>query len=309
MLSEKFINRVKIAYGFQDPRFSKLGREYFRYVYKITDPKGKFILRALPQNQDFDQPQRALNILKYLEAHQFPAPRLAQSLKGEDLIPLNGKYSAFLTTYIEGGHPLKSIPTMTKLGTLSARIHNLDQAQPYPFKAVWSIKDERQVLMEKLGEIDTSKLAHRELIPKITHQFLSLPGLEDLPKTLIHTDIHERNTIQTAAGDFVLIDWDDAGRGVTILDLAYVLSQVCITFKSQASLRPIFQRNLAKAFIEGYYQLRSLNKAEIKHLILAMQFCALAYTIHYWVPKIDLQNWARYNFEANEGVNLLRGIV
>jgi thiamine kinase-like enzyme len=47
----------------------------------------------------------------------------------------------------------------------------------------------------------------------------ALPDFTSLPKSIIHTDVHVGNVIETKTGDMYLIDCDGLAIGTRIFDL------------------------------------------------------------------------------------------
>lgn len=108
----------------------------------------------------------------------------------------------------------------------------------------------------------------------------------DLSQSLIHTDIGPHNAIKRHDGSIVLVDWDDAGVGTTILDLGFPL--IC-HFVSEDL---IFERENAKAFYDAYFSKRKLSTAERALIFDAGLFFALMY-----VPYGETQkHWERIKF-------------
>ena len=294
-MDKNLIEEIKLNYGLPVRGTIILGNESFRYVYKLLTDSDAYILRLFPLDRDFEKISHDIEIIKFLEENDFPTQKLIKTINGEYISKIDGRNSV-VTTYIKGDHPNLSIETMLKMGELMGILHNLD-CKKYPFRTGWNVQSEIYEIRTKVKQLDLSKLKHSEIIPDVINALELLPSFDNLPQTIIHTDMHPKNMIKTSDNKYCFIDWDDAGIGTTILDLGYVLSQVCIGYGENDSNNLILNEDLVKAFLDGYYSQRDLSKAEKDSLIYAMQACALLYTIQYWQPVIDKINWERYKIE------------
>lgn len=64
---------------------------------------------------------------------------------------------------------------------------------------------------------------------------------------LVHGEINWANVRQRRDGTLVILNWDEAGHGATVLDAGYPLITVFLTEKLH------FQRHQAQAFYQGYF--------------------------------------------------------
>lgn len=184
---------------------------------------------------------------------------------------------------------------MRQMGELTARLHLLGENKLYSNKASWNIVKTRKFFLQQVQKTKYHKLKYwNDVIPNATQAFKTLPNMESLPQSIIHTDIHPGNIIQTNNSGLIITDWDDAGVGPAILDVGYILVHQCITFARKNSFKPIIHNDFAKSFLDAYEKLRPLTKQELKNLTYAMRFGALAYVFHWWVPVVAMINWIRY---------------
>src|SRR5262249_16529810 len=101
----------------------------------------------------------------------------------------------------------------------------------------------------------------------------ALSDLDALPSSLIHFEANLKHAIQKPEGTIILLDWDEAGRGATVLDPLYHL----ISYFVSEDL--MFDANLARAFYSTYLSKHPLSAQELNHLFDASLFHALRYLI------------------------------
>jgi hypothetical protein len=61
---------------------------------------------------------------------------------------------------------------------------------------------------------------------------------------------------------------------------------------------------LIKALMAGYYSVKMLSQEEKENMIYAMQQFTLIYAVQHWVPRIDIQNWKRYQLLKKESPHI-----
>jgi len=99
-----------------------------------------------------------------------------------------------------------------------------------------------------------------------------------LPTAVVHGDPWPGNAIRTARDEVTLIDWENAGLGVPLLDLGYCLLECHLDARlpgenpSARHIRPDEDRIVAVA--AGYSQCRRLQPAERDLLPDGMRFAA-----------------------------------
>ena len=101
--------------------------------------------------------------------------------------------------------------------------------------------------------------------------FDSIPDISSFPKTLIHTDIGLHNTVVNSAGEIIFIDWDDAGVGYRILDIAFPLLSIFVEGN-------VFNRKCAEAFYKTYFSETHLPLTENEKTALfdvSLFFCLI----------------------------------
>lgn len=306
MDNRKILDDIESNYGLVATSIKPLGSESYRYVYLLTTPKEKYILRMFPEDRSVDQIKKDIEILKFLEKNDFPTQRIIVNKKGSFISKILNKNS-IITTFIEGVEPQYNKETLFEVGKLMARLHNI-KCSDYSYTSNWDPKSELKILKEHLAKIDLSKTEHSGIIPEVLKRIEELPDLTSLPKTIIHTDIHPRNMVKGNNNNYYFIDWDDAGLGLSVMDIGFVLGQVCMGYSIHKGGEPKsldFDEDLAKSFLSGYYSVRKLSAEEKQMLVYAMQACTLIYVIHYWSGNIDFECFKKYKIQEKNKEKLI----
>ncbi len=246
-----------------------------RLVYEIMAKEGKFILKVTDKSKTKEDLERDTFIFQFLKDVGFShSPFLLKTKSGENFIQKDNAF-IYLQEYIEGQIPESSIANHQKLGEITAKIH---QIKDYPHQTSFTIESIKSDLI-KTAESVPFKKEYEALID-------SLPDPSGLPECLIHTDIGLHNTIQKPSGELILVDWDDAGVGKRILDIAFPLISQFVTYDL------VFREDDARAFYKTYMDHNELTDQEKELLFNASLFFTLMY-----LPYGDIdKNWKRVQF-------------
>jgi Ser/Thr protein kinase RdoA (MazF antagonist) len=176
--------------------------------------------------------------------------------------------------FIEGEHPEMDLPTLQELAALLGRLHILtDDFEAFPAQVDWL--DELETAIERAESCATDPQWGTQA-GEVAATLRGLPDFGDLPTGLIHTDVHEGNLLRTPGGKLYMLDWEDAGLGEMIFDLALVLGWNCVwpiskNLSGQVT-RYDFDEEWSKAFLSAYQQVRPITGHEAQHLGAAIRF-------------------------------------
>jgi len=109
----------------------------------------------------------------------------------------------------------------------------------------------------------------QELLAAFCATLSTLQHSKDLPQGVIHADCWIGNAIRTGKGGLVLIDWEFAGAGPLILDLAGLLSNGHLDLPAAQP-----SRERVSAMMRGYGRYRKVATVELTVLEAAIQFGA-----------------------------------
>ncbi|MEI7554791.1 phosphotransferase [Candidatus Chlorohelix sp.] len=208
----------------------------------------------------------------------FPVPHLRLTVKGERIFQWQTGCWAYVLDYIEGEQPEMDLPTLNYLAGLLAEIHDLvHTTAEYPALVNWL--EELPVSIER-AERSSLHPQWGKIAREVADNLRSLPDLSVLPLGLIHTDVHEGNMLRTSDGELFLIDWEDAGLGEMVFDMALVLGWNCVwpkntfisLFGSRLPDRYDFDEEYSCAFLRAYQKVRKLGEQEVNLLGAAIRF-------------------------------------
>jgi Ser/Thr protein kinase RdoA (MazF antagonist) len=94
----------------------------------------------------------------------------------------------------------------------------------------------------------------------------------DLARSLVHSDCHIQNIVQSPDGQYVLVDWDHAGYGRAVLDLGRLLLYGQFDQATLGSWLPRADRWRVHAILTGYCRHRALEATERTILVDAIRF-------------------------------------
>ncbi|MCP5029048.1 MAG: phosphotransferase [Actinomycetia bacterium] len=171
--------------------------------------------------------------------------------------------------------PSKAAAQYHRLGALAARVHDVSDrwARPEGFvRRAWDAAGlvGSDPLWGRFWEVDALTPAQADLLARareVTHRRLSsLPTGSGYG--LIHADLHLHNILVSADDRLVMIDFDDAGFGWHMHELAVAL---------HPAVGEPFEGDASQALIDGYREVRPLSGDEadlittfllIRHLML-----------------------------------------
>jgi Ser/Thr protein kinase RdoA (MazF antagonist) len=236
--------------------------------------------------------QRAL-LLNALASQGYPVPRLILARTGECVVR-TGSWSLLVTTWISGQLSQFTPNPLSQTGTLLARLHRLPLDAMPSWSSWWnttySIPHAIDLLDRVRASIPPSHRAFYRACRTTLDKFLHV--LPTLPLVLIHGDCWMQNAVCTAQG-VVFIDWESAGQGAALLDLAdFLLRSQCDAYGSPPS---VLNEHHATAAASGYAEQRIPSRSELDLLVDAIRFsvvwrAAWMFTrvrVTGWTPKLE----------------------
>lgn len=211
-----------------------------RRVFVVRSDQGTYVAKVARTPQLEADSFRAPSVLEHLKQRGFEhAPALLRTRSDEQIVQ-NGDQTICMLEYIP--EVIREVDgdeerTWRELGSVAGRLNAVPDC-PYPFAIPTGAA---------LSEISRWMQGR-----PFEGRFLALRGrLEELtlsgPTGLIHTEINLNHARRRADGIVVLLDWDDAGTGPTVLELG---SPLITAFLSEEDLT--FHKRPAEAFYRGY---------------------------------------------------------
>jgi Ser/Thr protein kinase RdoA (MazF antagonist) len=217
--------------------------------------------------------------LGWLEERGYPAPRVVRTRSG-DLVGLAGVWATLMTTYVAGTPLRPDTGQLRLLGEALGWLHALDAAGAVQGRASWYPESAIPAALGRLDAVESLIPAdQRALLERFRAVLLAVQQQAPaLPTAVMHGDAWPGNAIRTARDQVTLIDWENAGLGMPLLDLGYCLLEchldVGLPGDQPAAwhIRPDEGRIAAVA--AGYASRRRLSPAEQDLLPAGILFAA-----------------------------------
>ena len=242
--------------------FGQLFQSYpTRQVVQITADQGLFVAKIDDHPLPFEHATQSLAVFDFLSARSFPhIPALLKTNDGQSLL-YTPERSVLVMEYLAGNRPIATAATWAELGRIACTL-NAHQDYPYPY-AIDTAGAIAELTEQAQHHPDTERL----------QTFISwLTPLAQAPNAgLLHGEINLQNVAQHSDGTLVLLDWDDAGSGPTVLEVGYPLIVVFLSEKLQ------LHHELARAYYRGYYAKGAPTDEEKELVFCAALFHALRY--------------------------------
>lgn len=279
------------AYGMANFVLHPLIQEDERQLYRI-DRTGAapWLLRTYAYPQSAKRQEQHASVLKLLETQGYPAPRLIPTKNGEYVAEHTVGETAWhfvVTTFIEGNVIEGDAPTaLRKMGEVLGHFHRFSQSLPVIetqnlSPALW--RPETMIPLVQLQLADIQQIVpatNQSSYEQIQRAVDAIPSFHHLPSALNHGDCVPTNAVSMADETIVLIDWADAGLGVLLLDLSWLLlmGMGSIPDGSATSIKAAANTAQLHAIIDGYCRHRVLTPAECEMLLEAIRFVPAAYS-------------------------------
>ena len=215
--------------------------------------------------------------LDWLAEHAYPAPRVIRTRSG-DLVGLAGIWATLATTYVTGTPLGPSAGQLRLLGEALGRLHALGAAgggtaMAAMGRAAWDPETAIPAALDRLEAVESLTPADwRPLLDQFRAVLLSVgQRAPALPSAVVHGDPWPGNAIHTAQDQVTLIDWENAGLGLPLLDLGFCLLECHLDVGLPTNQPPAWHiqpdENRVAAIAAGYSRWRRLQPAE-KDLLL-----------------------------------------
>jgi Ser/Thr protein kinase RdoA (MazF antagonist) len=254
---------VADQYGDSPQMFSKLQLYTFdwRGIYRVEfahRPACPCVLR-LSEGEGFQESfLQTGQLLLFLERQGYPAPRVRLTRNGAAVGSV-GEWHMLMLTYVEGERATLDPDTLRVQARVTAQLHSLPPAA--------NLRDSRWQLDTVVDHVSQHLTEAQGRSPVEVHamneaMLSSLDSLKarvGLPVCLIHGDCWYMNAVRNH-GQVTLIDWDQAGKGPAVLDLAYLLLTSHYDLTRPLEVTP--SQSLISAIVHGYSSRRQMTDQE-----------------------------------------------
>ncbi len=216
--------------------------------YLINSVNSKYVLTICEQ-KSLQKSRQLVALLNYLAAQQFHTSTLVKNLAGQDISLYNGR-AVILKNFIEGSI-LAAIdaPLLFSLGAQLATLHSLKAPDYLPDNVSYNYTKFSQVRAYSADSDFYAWLVN-------TSQYIQSYISQDLPKSIIHSDIFSDNIIVSQdAKSAIIMDFEEACFYYRVFDIGMMIVGTCCD-NGRVSLAK------AQSLIQGYQQNIILNDLE-----------------------------------------------
>jgi Ser/Thr protein kinase RdoA (MazF antagonist) len=214
--------------------------------------------------------------LDWLAAQGYPAPRVVATRTG-DLIGVAGPWLTWATSYVAG----RALPPgrSALLGAALGRLHALGPAAGVGL-ASWHPAAAVPAALARLDAVAPMLPGEwRPLHAQFRSTLLAVrDGFGRLPVAVVHGDAWPGNVVLIPSGEAVLIDWENGGLGLPVVDLGYCLLECHLDLGLPRSSPDAWHISpdpgRIGALLDGYTRWRRLDEAERSALADGIRFAA-----------------------------------
>ncbi len=257
-----------------------------RILCHIRTMEGDYFLRGIPCEKEEATVRGNVQAHEFLGNRRHMAPAVFSTADGCNYVA-DGGYWFYLMEYIAGKNLEEIQEDEYSLGKLAAKLHGIqgydcpsglkqDKSQFYGWFSEKPFKEEFDRILEEL------------------------PDFTLYEQCLIHTDLGPHNAMRRDSGEVVLIDLDDAGIGSKYLDLGWAFIMQFVDFDHQTGVMR-YRFDLALAFLNGYYEGRTLFRKEYDLIWQGAVFTHISYMQTYGPDAVDsLWSILKYGMDQKE---------
>ncbi len=273
VLNQKDLNSIAAVYGLGKLiRGEGVSAGSVNTLYLLETAKGRFFLK-IDEVKSKPEVKREIDLLLFLRRRKFPCPQPISDKKGCFLHELEGK-SLSLYRYMAGRILFPSELTLShlqKAGKVLADLHKVGREYR---KSMENRFDFAGVTEVYRGVREQLPRYLQKVIHTLDNEFNHLHHYlhEDLPKGIIHGDLFADNLIFRGKGITGVLDFEAAGRGKLLFDLATAVNALC--YKDGH-----FVLNDFEALMSGYESVRPFSLAEWEAFPNELRFSALRFTV------------------------------
>lgn len=239
--------------------------------YLLETAKGKFFLKVDEMGSE-NEVRREIDLLLFLRKHGYPCPEPIADSRGRHYRELAGKCVS-LYRYIDGhGLTRKHVAIqLENAGRALATLHGIGKAYKKGVESRFSFERVADLYADVRARLPGYfKNVTRTLDDEADYLQHYLEA--KLPKGIIHGDLFVDNLLFKGQKVVGVLDFEAAGRGKFIYDMATAVNALC--FDGDSYHLPLFE-----AFVSGYESLRTLALAEWDAFPNELRFSAFRLTV------------------------------
>lgn len=214
--------------------------------------------------------------LDWLDAQGFPAPRVIRTTGGESIASHDG-WTGLLLTFVDGEAAGCAAPELEAIGEYAAALHCLPAGPVGPSRL-----NPSGAMLARLPQLEEAadrvpgavRSFHRSAVEIVRR----LAAGDRPPAAMLHGDCYPANAVRAPGGQIVMVDWEGAGRGPAVFEVAYLLLACHMDRPQLPAIRADPERIAAVA--RGYSRLRRLTDAELAWLPDAVRYDVVQRAVH-----------------------------
>jgi len=222
-----------------------------------------------------------IDLLESLHTSGLSVPYALPDRHQQRIRHLKGR-PAQLQPCLPGEHPTCITPELSHaLGVWLARMHSATENTSLNRQ---SDRSPQWVVTQARSLLRSHWQSHQQWLAPALDQLADwLQSPPTMPVSIIHGDLFRDNAMVSGNSINGVIDFYNAYRGWTLMDMAICVNDWCIDFDN--SMQPRIQRKNIQALFSGYRTIKHLTPSESEHWLSMLQLAAL----RFWVSR--QQSW------------------
>lgn len=279
--------------------------------FLVNTDSEKYILRLCPEGERWrsrEEIAAELELIDYLNKHNFPAPQPTTKKNGEVIIEYKNKFG-YLRKYNSGQPNLQpNIKQVNEFGRVLGWFHDLIKNYKTKHKRehIWDLETTKKYFLELKETILKSNFPKADdFVAELERGLSNLSFPDELPQGMIHEDLGKRHILWKNNKISCILDFDRCYCGKLILDLGQAIRGWCFT----GDWQKWSNKNL-EALLNGYFQKRKLTDLEKKYLFDAVKFGILERGFAFCLRFIEItQDSEDSDFAQRSVLNKNKGLL
>jgi homoserine kinase type II len=203
-------------------------------------------------------------ILFHLNLHGFDKCLVPlKTLEGSDVYEYEG-LSGVIYPFIQGNIPEINIQNIHKIGVAIAELHLVKVDEHSKLRHFSELGCDFEHILEYINGPDCPPPFKNYFIDLIDADWVNRYLASEFKQSIIHGDLYYDNCLFSSSGDLLtVLDFEQSGIGYPLFDIGISISGCCLKDGK-------IDKNLLKAFLNGYQSIKKLNKVEVELIDFAI---------------------------------------
>jgi homoserine kinase type II len=244
------------AWGLDDAQVTEVPEGSVNTWYRVETAVGRFFLRV----DERDDPRAVDTELCILDAlRALPVPRVVPTRDGRWTTPLGTRPCLLFEALAGEAYPPPAL-TPLRLASLGALVAKMHETTVPPGLAEHRFAPQRVHDVLFLPVRDRTLAEHPKAaraLDEVFREGWQPYAFPQLPRAIVHGDLFHDNVLYEGQRVSGLLDFEAAGEGPRLFDLAVAVHALCFDPVAQR-----FATERVRAFVNGYHSQLALTKAE-----------------------------------------------